>query len=395
MASFRRRGCACKTKKCTCGATWEYRIKYVDRQTGKQREKTKSGFVSKKEAQLAAAAEELNIDQFGFAENGNEIVENFFIDWLEVYKKPNVKPITYSVQERNVRLNIFPRWGKYKLKDITRTEYQKWINELREHYSEGTVRRIHSIFSSAINDAVHEFHIIRENPIQKIKIPKDINNNESVKYFTKEQLDKFLESLKTPQKKAKYQHSIQYFALFTLLARTGLRIGEALALTWDDIDLENQSLTINKTLVYPLNSTPYISTPKSKKSERIIKIDNKTVKVLKKHKINRNEVVLMYQNYKSCKDNIVFFQHDGRWLRTNVVREYFKEVCKRVDLPVLSPHALRHSHAVHLLEAGANLKYVSKRLGHASVKVTADTYLHITERIEDEALELYSQYLNK
>ncbi|GEB32617.1 site-specific integrase [Brevibacillus sp. FSL K6-0770] len=97
------------------------------------------------------------------------------------------------------------------------------------------------------------------------------------------------------------------------MTRTGLRIDEALTLTWDDIDTETGRLTINKTLVYPLNSTPYISTPKSK----------------------------------------------------NSVREYFKEVCKRAELPVLSPHALKHSHAVHLLKTGANIKYVSERLGHA------------------------------
>ncbi|WP_338120677.1 tyrosine-type recombinase/integrase [Aneurinibacillus aneurinilyticus] len=71
----------------------------------------------------------------------------------------------------------------------------------------------------------------------------------------------------------------------------------------------------------------------------------------------------------------------------------FKAVCKRANLPVLSPHALRHTHAVHLLEAGANIKYVSERLGHASVKVTADTYLHITKKIEDDALALYEQYV--
>src|SRR5690606_13905918 len=106
------------------------------------------------------------------------------------------------------------------------------------------------------------------------------------------------------------------------------------------------------------------------------------------------EVILMYENYMASNDNIMFHQQDGRWLRTNVVREYFKEVCKRAELPVLSPHALRHSHAVHLLEAGVNIKYVSERLGHASVKVTADTYLHITKKIEDDALDLYGQYIS-
>lgn len=391
MASFRKRGCVCKTKKCTCGAKWEYRIKYVDRQTGKRREKTKGGFVSKKEAKLAASAEELKIDQFGFAENGEETISNYFTDWLEVYKRPNVKPITYTLQERNVRLNILPKWGNYRFKDLTRTEYQKWINKLREHYSEGTVRRIHSIFSSAIHDAVHEFRIIRENPIQKIKIPKDTGEAKPLKYFSKKELTTFLDQVKKKQKHAKYQYSIQYYVLFTLMARTGIRIGEALALTWSDLD--GEYLIIEKTLVYPLNSTPYLSTPKSKSSIRKVKLDKPTVQLLTRHKINQKEVIMRYQNYKASPDHLIFHQHDGRWLRTNVVREYFKEICKRAEVPVLSPHALRHTHAVHLLESGANIKYVSERLGHKSVKVTADTYLHVTEKIENESLDLYSEYI--
>lgn len=376
------------------GDNWEYRIKYVDRQSGKTKEKMKGGFRTKKEAQLAAAEEANKINYFGFAENGNERIDKYFEDWLEIYKKPNVKPITYSVQERNVRLNILPRWGNYRLKDLTRNEYQKWINQLRSHYSEGTVRRIHSIMSSAISDAVHEFNIIRENPIIKIKIPKDNDKSEKVSYFTREQLDIFLNTVKTPMKKAKYQHSIQHFALFTLLARTGLRIGEALALTWDDIDLEDKLLKVNKTLVYPTNSNPYLSSPKTKNSGRVIKLDDVTVKLMRRHRTNQKEVILRYKNYRPSTDNLVFHQQDGRWLRTNVVREYFKEVCKRAAIPVLSPHALRHTHAVHLLEAGANIKYVSERLGHASVKVTADTYLHVTKKIEDDALALYERYVN-
>ncbi|THF83708.1 site-specific integrase [Cohnella fermenti] len=374
------------------GSTWEYRISYIERKTGKQKEKTKGGFTTKPEAKIAAAAAELELAYYGFAPDGNELVSTFFDKWLEVYKKPNVKPITYSVQERNVRLNILPRWGHLKMRDITRNDYQEWINELRQHYSEGTTRRIHSIMSSALNDAVHDFNIIRENPLQKIKIPKETEATGKVQYFTREQLDLFLQHTK-PVKNSKYQESMQYTALFTLLSRTGLRIGEALALTWNDIDLDKKTLTVNKTLVYPINSKPYLSTPKTATSGRTIKMDDAAIAILKKHRINRKEVVLRYAHYKAPESDIVFFQQDGRWLRTNVVRDYFKTVCKRAGVPVLSPHALRHSHAVHLLEAGANIKYVSERLGHKSVKITADTYLHVTQKIEDDALNLYARYV--
>jgi integrase len=382
VASYRKRGNG-----------WEYRITYTDRRTGKRREKTKGGFSTKKEAQLAAAAEELKIEERGFAENGDELISTYMEKWLETYKRPAVKLNTYLVQERNVRLNILPRWGNYRLKDITRTEYQRWINELRDHYSEGTVRRIHSIFSSAINDAVLEFQILRDNPIKKIKIRKDESEDAGkIKFFTVEELDRFLAAC-VPVKNAKYQHSRHYQALFTLLARTGLRIGEALALTWNDIDLTNGTLSVDKTLIYPLNSDPRVTTPKTRSSIRTIKLDKHTVDTLKAYRLNQKETIMMY-GYKRSELNLVFHQQDGRWLRINVVREYMKEVCKRVGLPQLSPHALRHSHAVHLLEAGATIKYVADRLGHSSIKTT-EKYLHVTTKIEKDALDLYAHYLAK
>ena len=380
MASFRKRG-----------NYWEYRISYVDRRTGKYKLKSKGGFKTKKEAELAAAAEKLRLEERGFAENGNETIAQYMEKWLEIFKRPAVKLNTYLVQERTVRRNILPRWGSYRLKDISRTEYQQWINELREKYSEGTVRRIHSIFSNAINDAVHEFGILRENPIQKVKIPKDESEDAGkIKFFTVDELNRFLAAC-VPAKHAKYQHSRHYRALFTLLARTGLRIGEALALTWDDIDLNKGTLSVNKTLIYPLNTDPRVTTPKTKSSIRVIKLDPETIRVLKEYRINQKETILRY-GFQRSELNLVFHGPDGRWLRINVVRDYMKEVCKRVGLPPLSPHALRHSHAVHLLEAGAPIKYVAERLGHASIKTT-ERYLHVTKKIEKDALDLYAQYV--
>jgi integrase len=381
MASFRKRGNG-----------WEYRIRYIDRRTGKYREKTKGGFRTKKEAELAAAAEELRIEERGFATNGNELISTYIEKWLETFKRPAVKLNTYLVQEQNVRLNILPRWGNYRMKDITRTEYQEWINELREKYSEGTVRRIHSIFSSAINDAIHEFGILRDNPLVRIKIRKDESEDaEKIKFFTVEELGRFLAAC-VPAKGAKYQHSRHYQALFTLMARTGLRIGEALALTWDDIDLKNGRLSVTKTLIYPLNSEPRVTTPKTRSSIRTIKLDPETVRVMKEYRLNQKETILRY-GFQRSDLNLVFHGPDGRWLRINVVREYMKEVCKRVGLPQLSPHALRHSHAVHLLEAGATIRYVAERLGHATIKTT-EKYLHVTKKIEKDALDLYARYLS-
>ncbi|MBP1905295.1 integrase [Paenibacillus turicensis] len=380
MASYRKRA-----------NTWEYRITYTDKQSGKRREKTKSGFLTKKEAQLSAAAEELKLEERGFSNNGNEMIKEYILKWLETHKRPSVKFNTYTVQERIVRLNIIPRWGNYKLKEINRNEYQKWINELRNHYSEGTTRRIHSIFSCAINDAIYDFGILVDNPLKKIKIIKDESaESNKIKFFTLDQLNQFLDACK-PIKNTKYEHDMKYQTLFTLLARTGLRIGEALALHWDDIDFENSTLRINKTLVYPLNTDPRVTTPKTRSSIRTIKLDKYMIENLKEYKTNQQEVVKLYK-YTESQLNLVFFQQDGRWLRTNVVRMYMNAVCARIGLPELSPHALRHSHAVHLLEAGANIKYVADRLGHSTIKTT-ERYLHITSKIEKDALDLYASYL--
>jgi integrase len=97
-----------------------------------------------------------------------------------------------------------------------------WVNELRKKYSEGTVRRIVSIFASAMDDAVHQFNILRENPVQKIKVAKD-ESESKIKFFTVDQLNTFLAAC-LPVKNAKYQHLRKYQALFGLIARTGLRI---------------------------------------------------------------------------------------------------------------------------------------------------------------------------
>lgn len=91
--------------------------------------------------------------------------------WFELYKRPHLKESTINLQERTINNVILPRWGNYALKDITRAEYMKWILELSDTYSDGSIRRFHSIFASALNDAVFEFKLLRETPLSRLKLP--------------------------------------------------------------------------------------------------------------------------------------------------------------------------------------------------------------------------------
>lgn len=380
---------------------WEYRIRVKNKQTGEWREHSKGGFATKKEAALAAGKAELEYEYFGFVEDGKETVAHFMPIWFELYKKPSLAESTIDLQQRVIEKTIIPRWGNYSIKEIQRNEYRKWLIELQKQYSDGTIRRIHSIFSSALHDAATEFKIIRENPIARTKIPtnKNTESDKKIKYFTVEEMEKFLECSKVKVKNAKYKDSNERYVLYFLLCRTGLRIGEALALEWKDVDFENKTLNIDKTVYYQNNSkVATVTRTKTKASIRVIQIDDELAKLLKYHRINQNQMHLLYpgsrpKDTKGKKLPLIFHNWSGTYWRASVIREHFTYVCKRAELPLLSPHALRHSHAVHLLEAGASIKYVSARLGHNTTKTTADTYLHITKKIEQDALDLYKIHL--
>ncbi|RNC98268.1 site-specific integrase [Lysinibacillus halotolerans] len=382
MASFRK-----------INGTWEYRIRFKDFASGKWKEKSKRGFSTKKEAQLAANEEVLKFEYYGFQEDGKETLNEFIVKWFELYKRPNLKQSTVDLQERNIKNNILPRWGNYKLKEITRLEYKEWLTDLSERYSEGSIRRIHSIMSTAMHDAVHEFRILRENPITRMKIPK-LAEEHKIKYFSVEEMEKLICVAKEKVKKSKYRESSQHYTLIYFLFHTGLRIGEALALTWDDINFEHAQVSVDKTCRYKdKGKEVVITSTKTTSSERIIEIDIDTLEVLKEYKKNQQDMYSKFNYYKKPENDLIFHTPTGEYWRANVIREQFKVFCKRAGIPELSPHACRHSHAVHLLEAGADIKYISERLGHKSVETTYDTYTHITKKIERNALDLYKKYL--
>lgn len=177
------------------------------------------------------------------------------------------------------------------------------------------------------------------------------------------------------------------------LSKTGLRISEALALRWSDID--GDKVTIDKQTRRDDNNNVILTTLKNASSYRSIKIDQDLVRELKKFKLKQNELILGNKRFGKNEDCIIFQNYHGHYLTPSIVREMIQKYCKKAGVEYKGTQVFRHTHAVLLLESGASLKYVSNRLGHKTIKTTADTYLDITEKIEEDELQKFASYTKR
>ncbi|WP_130068749.1 tyrosine-type recombinase/integrase [Bacillus albus] len=376
MASFRKRG-----------EKWEYRVRY--KEMGKYRETSKGGFKTKKEAQLAAAKVEEKIAGGLNVSNSQMTFNEYMYEWLETYKKDNVSPRTYRSYEKNIRLYILPAFGGMKLKDLTRIQYQKFINDLLKKLSEKTVAIINATMHNALEIAVNELEILSKNPTNKIQIKEQqvLNKKEKIKCYDVDELNALLDYILNEKK------SFKYYSLFMFLARTGLRIGECLALQWHDISFENKTIHINKTLITTQrNQSIQFGPPKNKSSIRSLSLDDSTLNLLKKIKIEQAKKTLMHGKY--YRDyNFIFTNENNSCMLQPATILFLRETSKKGDYRYITLHGFRHTHAVHLLQSGANIKYVSERLGHSTINMTADVYLHVTKSMEETAVNRYDEFL--
>ncbi|MFV8261495.1 site-specific integrase [Aerococcus viridans] len=216
---------------------------------------------------------------------------------------------------------------------------------------------------------------------------------QSRKFLTKEELKQFMIYLEEENK-------TQNTCLFRLLAFTGMRKGEVLALHWSDINFVNKDLYVKKTLA-KVNNKHVFQPPKTRESQRWIDIDNQTISKLLQWK---EEQKLQYEEYgfsvASDKEQPIFSTYHTRlnkmkYMRVSTPNDKLEAFFKRhSDFHKIHVHGFRHTHASLLFESGATLKEVQTRLGHSDIKTTMDIYTHITQSSREKLADKFNRYIN-
>ncbi|MCY8234834.1 site-specific integrase [Priestia endophytica] len=186
---------------------------------------------------------------------------------------------------------------------------------------------------------------------------------------------------------------MHYHALFFVCSYTGLRRGEVLGLKWEDFDSEEGTLHVQRNLIYDKLGFRF-GPLKTEASDRIIKLDDSIMNVLKLQKKRQAEMKLLF-GASYGKEDLIFSREDGQPIYPRTLTTIFNRIVKKAEVPKIGFHDLRHTHATLLLEAGVSLKEVQERLGHSSIKMTGDIYAHVTNTMKTNSAEKFSQYMQK
>lgn len=358
----------------------------IDPLTGKERRTTRRGFKTMKEAKQAERNLLLDVEENGLPSNQSDgfqdpTFEELASLWLENYKT-TVKPSTFENVKSKIEKMTEKHFKEMKLKQVTVTYCQKIAIELSKTYI------LYGHYLSVINRIFKYavlMDILNSNPFDKIIKPKSKQTKRKGNFLTKEELKEFL-------KLASKATLPYFFPLVHLMAYTGLREGEALALKWSDIDFENKKITVNKTAVR-IKEKQTLQTPKTKNSKRVISIDPTTLSILKSWK--KDQIKIYFKNGKHFEgdENFIFTNQRGDWVHIHNFIRYFKRFMADHKLKPITPHGLRHTHASLLFSAGVEPKNISDRLGHSTVQITLDLYTHITEERRTDTVDKLLEYM--
>ncbi|MBF1334469.1 MAG: site-specific integrase [Megasphaera micronuciformis] len=301
-------------------------------------------------------------------EKGSELFYKYYERWIHIYKEGAIRDVTMKKYEITLvwLKKLVPQLS---LCDLNRITYQKLLNDYAAVHERQTTMDFHHQLKAAILDAVDDGMIERD-PTRKAIIKGKTPRVKKIKYLNQFELHTLLSSLKLPPQ-------INWDWLILLIAKTGMRFSEALALTPKDFDFARQSLSVERTWDYK-GKGGFMPT-KNKSSVRKIQLDWQTI-------IQFSELIKGLPE-----DEPIFIR--GR-VFNSTVNSILARHCKAQNIPIISIHGLRHTHASLLLFAGVSIASVARRLGHASMTTTQKTYLHIIQELENRDIDLVMRSLS-
>lgn len=340
---------------------------YVGKENGRSKFTRKRGFKTKSDARKAIFKLQSELEK---PEEKTDITfENLYKKWLSEYEK-SVIDSTYYKTDKQFKNHILPDLGNKKIKDITPRMIQEFQNEWSNKLKFG--RKLLGFVRSVFNYGIR-LGYIDTNPAISVVAPKiKRERKEDKNFYDHDELKKFM-SL------AEKTGDIQKIALFRVLAFTGIRKGELLALEWSD--LHDNTLEINKAISRS-ESGLEVSTTKNRASERLISLDRKTIEIL-------NNLREEYPDRK-----LIFESENGGVLSPSKPRKWLLKIIKDSDLKQITIHGFRHTHASLIFESGMTLKQAQHRLGHSDLQTTMNIYTHITQKAIDDIGEKFSKYVD-
>lgn len=293
---------------------------------------------------------------------------DYYAQWIAMYKEGAIRSVTMN------KYLMTQQWLEklapdLKLCELTRTEYQRILNDYAKCHERQTTMDFHHQLKGSILDAVDD-GLLERDPTRKAIIKGKTPTSKKKKYLNQFELHSLIQDLKLGP-------TVSWDWFILLIAKTGMRFSEALALTPNDFDFAHQTVSISKTWDYK-SGGGFLPT-KNRSSNRKIQIDWQVV-------VQFSELLKYLP-----KEEPIFVKG---YVYNSTVNDILARHCENAGIPVISIHGLRHTHASLLLYAGVSIASVARRLGHASMTTTQKTYLHIIQELENKDVDLVMRALS-
>ena len=377
------------------GKTYSYSF---DTSKHPRRMKEKGGFASEEEAFDAGVQAYADWKSGNIGVTSERVtLKDYLASWLENVARPNVKRTTYVNYQSAVKHRIAPFLGNHILQELRPRHIDGWLKTLaKKGLSHGTIQQTKTVLSTALKYAIYPAELIRANPCMGLSIPRS-----APKQVVKR-------TVITPEQAAALFQDNKYRTVLKLLYHTGMRLSEALGLTWDDIDLKTGKITVVQQRIQA-----YFETPKTESSARTFYADSTLLTYLRslkaaqaKDEMRLGEAYQITYEDKAHDRAVVVLPKKippaGTFERrqllcinangTPILRDSFKAMLRKHGL---NAHSFRHTHATRLIEAGAKPVDVAARLGHKDAAITQNLYTHDTEEMQQETARIFGEIVGK